>query len=74
MDDAISSISLPDDPQALKSMIVALQIQRDEVARKAQQLARDRDEWKLKHDYKEIEGRVLFFQLRLNKWYYGSKW
>jgi transposase len=67
MDDRTPSISLPDDPQALKSMILALTRQHDEVTRQ-------RDHWKLKHDQKEIDRLRLEVELlRLKKWYYGRK-
>src|SRR3954447_24934089 len=58
MEDTLTS--LPDDPQALKQIIVNLSCQRDE--------------WKLKHDQKEIEKLRLEVELlRLRKWYYGRK-
>jgi transposase len=67
MDDRTPAISLPDDPQALKSMILTLTRQHDEVTRQ-------RDHWKLKHDEKEIDRLRLEVELlRLKKWYYGRK-
>lgn len=66
--------ALPDDPQALKSMIVALTHERDAATRQRNQamrdydaVARDRDTWQIKFLRAETE------LLRLKKWYYGRK-
>lgn len=60
MEDASVLTSLPDDPETLKSMIVSL--------------SQQRDDWKQKHDHKEIERMRLEVELlRLKKWYYGRK-
>ncbi len=67
MEDASALTSLPDDPQTLKLLL----IERD---RHIVTLSRDRDDWKLKHDHKEIERLRLEVELlRLKKWYYGRK-
>ena len=74
MDDRVTSISLPDDPEALKSMIVALAQERDAATQQRNQamrdcdaVARDRDTWQIKFLRAETE------LLRLKKWYYGRK-
>lgn len=60
MEDAAVITALPDDPQALKLMIATL--------------ARERDEWKRKHDQNQIEKLRLEVELlRLRKGYYGRK-
>jgi transposase len=65
---------LPDDPEALKSMIVALTQERDAATQQRNQamrdchaVARDRDTWQIKFLRAETE------LLRLKKWYYGRK-
>jgi len=59
MDDA-SLLSLPEDPAILRQMILAR--------------TRERDEWKEKHDQKEIARLRLEMELlRLKKWYYGPR-
>src|SRR5579864_6242253 len=60
MEDAAFLTSLPDDPQALKSIIATLARERDAV--KSQ-----RDEWQIKFLRAETE------LLRLKKWYYGRR-
>jgi transposase len=74
MDDALSLVSLPDDSQSLKRMIVDLSRrcddatrQRDDATRQRQEAARDRDAWQIKFLRAEVE------LLRLRKWYYGRK-
>jgi len=65
MEDASSITSLPDDPRALKQIIIDLSRQRDENARQ-------RDGWRVKFQNIEIEKLRLEMQLlRLRKWYYG---
>src|SRR5271156_4622701 len=67
MEDASAIMSLPDDPQTLKQIVLDLSRQRDE-------RTRERDEWKQKHDQKELERlRAEMELLRLKKWYYGPK-
>ncbi len=56
MEDASALTSLPDDPQTLKLLL----IERD---RHIVTLSRDRDDWKLKHDHKEIERLRLEVEL-----------
>lgn len=58
MDDALSH--LPDDPAALKAIIA--------------EVTRQRDQWKLRHDEKELDRLRLEVELlRLKKWYYGPR-
>jgi len=60
MDDVAAIVSLPDDPMILKQMLAAR--------------TRERDQWKNKHDEKEIRCLRLEIELlRLKKWYYGPK-
>jgi len=60
MDDVAAIISLPDDPMILKQMLAAR--------------TRERDQWKNKHDEKEIRCLRLEVELlRLKKLYYGPK-
>jgi transposase len=67
MEDASSITSLPDDPRALKQIIIDLSRQRDENARQ-------RDGWRVKFQNIEIEKLRLEMQLlRLRKWYYGPR-
>jgi transposase len=66
MDDATLS-SLPDDPQTLKQMIASF-------SQREKELARQRDEWKHRHDEFQIKLlRAEVELLRLKKWYYGRK-
>ena len=74
MEDASVLTALPDDPQALKLLLVererriaALAGDRDRAARERDQAARDRDAWQVKFLRAETE------LLRLRKWYYGRK-
>jgi transposase len=60
MEDTSAVMSLPDDPAALKSIIMAITRQRDDVSRQ-------RDEWEVKFLRAEME------LLRLRKWYYGPR-
>jgi transposase len=60
MEDASVIMSLPDDPQALKQIILNLSRERDENARQ-------RDDWHVKFLRAETE------LLRLRKWYYGPR-
>jgi len=60
MEDASVITSLPDDPQALKQIILNLSRERDENARQ-------RDDWHVK--FLRIETELL----RLRKWYYGPR-
>ena len=62
-----TSLSLPDDPQALKQIIRDLSRQRDENARQRDEANRRRDEAEIKALRLEVE------LLRLKKWYYGPK-
>jgi transposase len=74
MEDAVNTFcggeacrSLPDDPQALKQIVLDLSRQRDE-------RTRERDEWHVKFQNVEIEKLRLEMELlRLKKWYYGPK-
>jgi transposase len=67
MEDASVITSLPDDPQSLKQIILNLSHERD-------QRTKERDDWKRKHDHKEIERLRLEVELlRLKKWYYGPR-
>lgn len=80
MDDATLS-SLPDDPQALKAIIVTLACQRNSAMHERDEAAKQRDRWKLKHDEKELKSQQLEVEklrlevelLRYKKWYYGPK-
>lgn len=73
MDD-VAILSLPDDPQSLKAIILNLTHQRDEVTRRCDSAVRERDEWKLRHDEFQIKFlRAEVELLRLKKWYYGRK-
>lgn len=60
MEDASAITSLPDDPQALKQIILNLSSERDENARQ-------RDDWHIK--FLRVETELL----RLKKWYYGPR-
>jgi transposase len=60
MEDASAIMSLPDDPQALKQIILNLSHERD-------QRAKERDDWHVK--FLRIETELL----RLRKWYYGPR-
>jgi transposase len=60
MEDASVIMSLPDDPQTLKQIILSLSRERDENARQ-------RDDWHVK--FLRVETELL----RLKKWYYGPK-
>ncbi|MGD0462645.1 MAG: IS66 family transposase [Tepidisphaeraceae bacterium] len=60
MEDASAITSLPDDPQALKQIILNLSRERDE-------RTRDRDDWHVK--FLRVETELL----RLRKWYYGPR-
>jgi transposase len=60
MEDAVNTLSLPDDPQALKQIIL--------------DLSRERDDWHVKFQHIEIEKLRLEMELlRLKKWYYGPR-
>ena len=60
MDDVTAIASLPDDPMILKQMLAAR--------------TRERDQWKSKHDEKDIRCLRLEMELlRLKKLYYGPK-
>jgi transposase len=60
MDDASVTVSLPDDPRSLKQLIA--------------DLSRQRDDWKQKHDQKELQRLRLEMELlRLKKMYYGPR-
>ena len=67
MDDALTIASLPDDPQALKSMIAAIARQRDEAQREAQRLEAEKQAIQIEKLRLEVE------LLRLKRWYYGRK-
>lgn len=60
MEDASVITSLPDDPQALKQIILNLFHERD-------QRAKERDDWHVK--FLRVETELL----RLKKWYYGPR-
>ena len=59
MEDASAITSLPDDPQALKQIILNLSRERDD--------DRQRDDWHVK--FLRVETELL----RLKKWYYGPR-
>jgi transposase len=80
--------ALPDDPQALKSMIVALAQerdaatrQRDAAARRCDEAARKAQQLQLKSQRLEVEKQRIQIEklrlevelLRLKKWYYGRR-
>ncbi len=74
MDDASSLNSLPDDPAALKALVMRMARQRDDLARQRDEhqqreveLQRQRDDWQIKFLRAEVE------LLRLRKLYYGRK-
>lgn len=74
MEDASALTSLPDDPKALKLLLIerehriaSLTQQRDAAKREHGAVARDRDAWQIKFLRAETE------LLRLKKWYYGRK-
>jgi transposase len=67
MEDASAITSLPDDPQALKRIILNLSRERDENARERDERTRERDDWHVKFLRAETE------LLRLKKWYYGPR-
>lgn len=81
MDDASILTSLPNDPRALKQIIIDLSRRHDEADRRIDvlvsehealvsqrdQAARDRDAWQIKFLRADTE------LLRLRKWYYGRK-
>ena len=67
MEDASVLTSLPDDPQALKLLLVERERRIAALARERDQAARDRDAWQVKFLRAETE------LLRLRKWYYGRK-
>src|SRR5271165_3518888 len=60
MEDASAITSLPNDPKALKQIIL--------------NLSRERDDWHVKFQNTEIEKLRLEMELlRLKKWYYGPR-
>jgi transposase len=67
MEDASAITSLPDDPQALKQIILNLSHERDENARQRDERTCERDDWHVK--FLRIETELL----RLKKWYYGPR-
>lgn len=67
MDDASLLTSLPDDPEALKSLLIQRERRIATLAREHAAAARDRDAWQIKFLRAETE------LLRLRKWYYGRK-
>jgi hypothetical protein len=67
MEDASAITSLPDDPQALKQIILNLSRERDENARQRDERTRERDDWHVK--FLRVETELL----RLKKWYYGPR-
>src|SRR5688572_23174476 len=67
MEDASVLTSLPDDPQALKLLLVERERRISALAGERDQAARDRDAWQIKFLRAETE------LLRLRKWYYGRK-
>jgi len=67
MEDASATISLPDDPQALKQIIFNLSRERDERVRQCDERTRERDDWHVK--FLRVETELL----RLKKWYYGPR-
>lgn len=67
MEDASVLTSLPDDPQALKLLLVERERRIATLAGERDRAARDRDAWQIKFLRAETE------LLRLRKWYYGRK-
>lgn len=67
MEDAAAISSLPDDPKVLKSMIVTLAQQRDDVTHQRDQAQRQAQQLEIEKLRLEVE------LLRLRKWYYGRK-
>ena len=67
MEDASALTSLPDDPQALKLLLVERERRIAALAGERDRAARDRDAWQIKFLRAETE------LLRLRKWYYGPK-
>jgi transposase len=67
MEDASVLTSLPDDPQALKLLLVERERRIAALAGERDRAARDRDAWQIKFLRAETE------LLRLRKWYYGRK-
>jgi transposase len=67
MEDVSAITSLPDDPQALKQIILNLSRERDESVRQCDERTRERDDWHVK--FLRVETELL----RLKKWYYGPR-
>ena len=67
MEDASANTSLPNDPQALKQIIVDLSRRCDERDSRVADLQRERDELQVAKLRLEVE------LLRLKKWYYGPR-
>lgn len=67
MEDASVLTSLPDDPQALKLLLVEREGRIAALAGERDRAARERDAWQIKFLRAETE------LLRLRKWYYGRK-
>ena len=57
MEDASAITSLPDDPQALKQIILNLSCERDENARQRDERTRERDDWHVK--FLRVETELL---------------
>jgi hypothetical protein len=67
MENALPITSLPDDPRALKQIIVDLSRRCDERESRVADLQRERDELQVAKLRLEVE------LLRLKKWYYGPR-
>ena len=74
MEDASTIISLPDDPQTLKQLIIDLSRRLDERTRERDVFLRERDDWQIKFQNAQIKAlRFEMELLRLKKLYYGPR-
>jgi transposase len=74
MDDASTLTSVPDDPQALKRLIVDLSRERDDWHAKFQNIEIEKRRIEVEKQTIEVEKLRLEVELlRLKKWYYGSR-
>jgi transposase len=74
MDDALSIISLPDDPAALKAIIATISRQRDEVSRQRDEATRRHEDVTRRLEEAQLKALRLEVELaRLKKWYYGPR-
>ena len=74
MDDALTLTSLPDDPQALKRLIIDLSRERDDWHAKFHDIEIQKRRIEVEKQTIEVEKLRLEIELlRLKKWYYGRK-